>query len=188
MEQVSHLSPAWVSQPPDAVQECWEAVQRRVTGSERDAGVSWTLRWLFAGEVGPVTSRPPTQSTRESARAESWAALCLAADMPEPTEADWRRLGAEPLPLVKTLDREFAYGTWRTLSWLLGVRGDWPVHSGWHVSASLPVECPHNYVPQRERDTDAWRAADQAARERAQAEALAHWRHIRKLADETAQG
>lgn len=183
MDQVSHLAPGWVVQPPDAVQECWEAVWRRVTGSERDAGVSWTLRWLFDGEVGPVTSRPPSQCTRENARAESWAALCLAADMPGPTEEDWRRLGADPLPVVRTLDREFTYGVWRTLSWLLGVREDWPVYSSWHRAASMGKEAPHNYVPRRERDTDAWRAADVAARERAQAEALLHWRHVRKLAD-----
>jgi hypothetical protein len=187
MAQVSHLTPAWVTQERHAVQECWDAVMvRRVTGSERDTGVSWTLRWLLEGEVGPVTSRSPRECTWENARAESWVALCLAAGMPGPTEEDWRRLGATPLPSVTKVGREFAYGAWRTLSWLLGVREDWPVYTSWHRAASLPVESPHNYVRHHERDTDAWRAADRAAREQAQADALRHWQHVRNLADTNA--
>jgi hypothetical protein len=106
--------------------------------------------------------------------------------MPGPTEEDWCRLGAASLPSVTTLDREFAYGVWRTLSWLLGVWEDWPVYSSWHRAASLPKECPHNYVHHRERDTDVWRAADQAARALAQTEALVYWRHTRKMAGDTA--
>ncbi len=184
MAQVSHLTPAWVVQERRAVQECWEAaVERRTTPTDRDRGVNWTMRWLFAEEVGPVTSRPPTECTRENARAESWVALCLAADMPGPTEGDWRRLGAAPLPPVTTLDREFSYGAWRTLAWLLGVREDWPIYTSWHRAASLPKECPHHYIRHAGRNTDAWRAADQAARERAHSDALTHWRHVRKLAD-----
>jgi hypothetical protein len=187
MAQVSDLTPGWVVQEPHAVQECWDAavVRRTRAPTQRDQGVSWTLRWMFEGEVGPVTSRPPGECTRETARAESWVALCLAAGMPGPTEDDWRRLGAEPLP-ADPVDQEFAYGAWRTLAWLLGVREDWPTYTSWHRSASLPKECPHHYVPGHQRDTDAWRAADAAARERACADALLHWRHVRDLADQTA--
>ena len=158
---------------------------RRTTFSERESGVRWTLGWMFEGEVGPVTGRPPAECTRETARAESWVALCLAAGMPGPTEEDWARLGAEPLP-ADVVDQEFAYGAWRTLAWLLGVREDWPIHTSWHSAASLPKECPHHYVPRRQRDTDAWRAADAAAREQARADALRHWQHVRDLADRTA--
>ena len=185
MAQVSHLTPAWVRQEPHAVQECWDTVmvRRVITHSDRISGVSWTLRWLFEGEVGPVTSRSPRECTRENARAESWVALCLAAKMPGPTEEDWRRLSAEPLPSVTKVDQEFAYGAWRTLSWLLGVRDDWPVYTSWHRSASLPKECPHHSVPHSDRDTDQWRAADRAAREQAQADARHHWEHVRHLAD-----
>jgi hypothetical protein len=183
MAQVSDLTPDWVRQEPHAVQECWEAaVVRRRTITERESGVCWTLRWLFEGEVGPVTSRPPAECTRETARAESWVALCLAAGMPGPTEEDWRRLGAVPRPAA-TVDQEFAYGAWRTLAWLLGVREDWPIHTSWHLAAGIPDECPHHFVPGYERDTDTWRAADAASRERARTDALRYWRHVRDLAD-----
>ena len=83
MAQVSDRTPDWVVQEPHAVQECWEsAVVRRTTPTERDRGVNWTLRWMFECEVGPVTGRSPRECTRETARAESWVALCLAAGMP----------------------------------------------------------------------------------------------------------
>jgi hypothetical protein len=139
---------------------------------------------LTIGEVAPITGRLADHQDREHARAESWAALCVAAGMPDPTPQDWRRLGADPLP-VERADPEFAYGVWRTLSWLLGVREEWPLYSSWHRAASLPKECPHHYAPKKDRDTAAWRAADQAARERATTEAREHWWHIRRWADAT---
>jgi hypothetical protein len=156
MAQVSNLTPAWVVQERRAVQECWDTVivRRTITHSDRISGVAWTLRWLFEDEVGPVTSRPRGEYTRENARAESWVALCLAAKMPGPTAQDWRRLGATPLPPVTKVDTEFAYGAWRTLAWLFGVREDWPVYTSWHRDASLPVECPHHSVPHSKRDTE----------------------------------
>ncbi|MCW2899057.1 MAG: hypothetical protein JWO67_1322 [Streptosporangiaceae bacterium] len=174
--------------PPHAWEELCLTDDRRVSPrTDRCWGVNQTLAWLTFGEVAPITGRLANQRDRQHARAESWAALCVAAGMPDPTPEDWRRLGADPLP-VERVDPEFAYGVWRTLSWLLGVREDWPVYSAWHSAARLPKECPHFYVPKQDRDTPEWRAADQAARERARAEAREHWEHIRGLADATAGG
>jgi hypothetical protein len=177
--------PRWCVQPAHAWEELCAADDRRMSPrTPRCWGINQTLCWLTIGEVAPITHRA-TPEGRAEVRAESWAALCIAAGRPEPTPGDWRRLGADPLPLQR-VDPEFAYGVWRTLSWLLGVREDWPLYSSWHRAAALPKECPHFYAPQHERDTDAWRAADQAARERAGAEARRWWEHIRAAVDRTA--
>jgi hypothetical protein len=60
------------------------------------------------------------------------------------------------------------------------------VHNSWQINADIPPEQPHLYVPWSDRDTDAWRAAERACRDRAEQDALCHWRHIRQLADATA--
>ena len=77
------------------------------------------------------------------------------------------------------------YGVWRALAWMLGVREDWPLHTAWHQAAEIPRERPHMSVPKQQRDTDAWRAADQASRDQAQRDALRYWQHVRALADKT---
>lgn len=153
-------------------------------GDKRLVGVTATMAWLLIGEVAPVTGRVGDQS-REAARAESWLALCIAAGQPGPTPEDWRRLGAEPLPARKD-DREFAYGVWRTLAWLMGVREEWPVYTSWHRAASMPKPDPHLDVRTDQRDSPQWRAAHAAAWERDEADALRHWRHVREMADATA--
>jgi len=179
--------PSWVACTADEVRECDRVSGQRVAqgfGGEREIGVSSTLAWLLIGEVAPVTWRPGDPS-REVARAESWLALCLAAGQPEPTAEDWRRLGAEPFPARETR-REFAYGVWRTCAWLMGVREDWPTYTAWHRAAGMPRPDPHLDIPVDQRDTPRWRAAHAAAWERDEADALRHWRHVRRLADSTA--
>jgi hypothetical protein len=140
------------------------------------------------GDTSPLSNR--VGRDRDEARAESWLALCLAAGEVAPTYRDWERLGVEPRPLDSAFatiaeDREYPFGVWRTLSWLLGVREDWPVYTSWHRAAELPNPYPHHYVPPRQRDA-AWHAADAAAREQARSEAHRWWAHVRRLADETA--
>ena len=105
---------------------------------------------------------------------------------PEATDrAGLARLGVAPRAVRPEIagDREFAYGVWRTLAWLLGVREDWPIYTAWHRAAGIPRERAHVLVPVARRRTGAWRAAAQAARERAEQDALHHWRHVRRLAD-----
>src|SRR5690348_4584043 len=141
--------PAWVVPPLHAVEECARLADRRLElgpyrATRRDVGVSAALAWLTLGEVSPVTWRSCNTSTHgveparepggaavewwrsgvtfEVARAESWVALSMAAGQLPPTDDDWRMLGVEPRPVALDDDREFAYGVWRTLSWLLGVR------------------------------------------------------------------
>lgn len=193
--------PSWVVPEFDAVMEC-ERVARRRLGlgpravTARDSGVTAALAWLTIGEVSPVTRRGSTGGQHadaswtagvswELARAESWVALCVAAGAPDPTAEDWRRLGVEPA-LASVDDAEFAYGAWRTLAWLLGVREDFPIYTSWHRAASIRRDRTHLYG-RRPADRDAaWRAAEQAARDQARADARRHWEHVRARVDATA--
>lgn len=178
--------PSWVVPTIDDVRECERVCERRAElgSDQRDLGVLAAVVWLTLGEVAPLSWRTGAP-TRAVARAESWLALCVAAGQAGPTDEDWRRLGASPLPPVKD-DREFAYGVWRALAWLLGVTDEWPTYTGWHRAAGLAPPRPHLYVPHQQRGTEAWKTADQASRDRAESDALRHWRHVRQRADATA--
>ncbi|MGH3536400.1 MAG: hypothetical protein ACRDQG_17035 [Pseudonocardiaceae bacterium] len=182
-----HPVPDWVVPAVDAVRECHRVgLNMQARGVDaRDHGSLDALFWVTLGDVSPMTRRLGSEATWEQARAESWVALCVAAGKPLPTERDWQRLGVAPKAAV-TDDREFAYGAWRALAWLLGVREDWPIHTAWHQAAQIPWERPHVYeVPREQWDTPAWRAADQASRDQAERDALRHWQHVRQLADAT---
>lgn len=178
--------PAWVVPDADAFEECFRVTDNMLGwAGRRNVGVLRVFLWLTIGEYSPITERRGSETSWEMARAESWAALSLAAGKPSPTVDDWRRLGIEPRP-TGTDDREFAYGAWRALAWLLGVREDWPTYTSWHRAASMPHEEEHLAVPPSERDTEVWRAADRASRDRAEKDALRHWQHIRERVDATA--
>lgn len=194
--------PSWVVPEYDAVREC-ERVSVRLLGHQpygattRDSGVAAALVWLTLGEVSPMTHcawpgvfDPPDRSgtwtsgaTWEAARAESWVALCVAAGAPVPAKDDWRRLEVEPAPAVVD-DVEFAYGVWRALAWLLGVREDWPIYTGWHQAAGIPHDRPH--LTTRPRDAAARQAAERAAQDQARADARRWWEHVRARVDATA--
>jgi hypothetical protein len=171
--------PDWCVPPPHAVQEAWASLGRRRSLTSRDHGVWETLAWVGLGDTSPLSN--VVGRDRGAARAESWLALCVAADGPPPTASDWERLGVQPRA-ARPVDREVAFGVWRTLAWLLGVREDWPVYTSWHLAAELPTPHPHHYVREADRD-EAWHVADTAAREQATAEARRWWTHIRRLAD-----
>ncbi|MEO7194313.1 MAG: hypothetical protein ABIZ05_05745 [Pseudonocardiaceae bacterium] len=181
--------PGWVVRPFPEVLECYRVADRMLDGfgDDRMDGAFQVFVWLTIGEVSPMTERSWRAATWEVARAESWVALCVAAGKPAPTAGDWERLGVTPHAAV-TENREFAYGVWRALAWLLGVRDDWPVHTSWQVAAGMPREQPHLCVRARDRDTEAWRAADQASRDLAAVDAVRHWEHIRARVDATAGG
>lgn len=123
--------------------------------------------------------------TWEVARAESWVALCVAAGQGAPAAEDWRRLGVDARPPV-TDDREFAYGVWRTLAWLLGVREEFPIHTSWHRAAGIEPERPHLYRTRAGPPDAAWHAAERAARDQAETDALRYWRHVRQRVDASA--
>lgn len=84
-----------------------------------------------------------------------------------------------------TDDRELAYGAWRTLAWLLGVREDWPIQGAWHRAAGIARDRPHLDAPAGARSRAGWEAAEQASRDQASADAMTYWRHVRRLADAT---
>lgn len=119
------------------------------------------------------------------ARSESWVALSRAADAPPPSDDDWRRLGVDPAP-AKQCDREYAYGVWRALAWLLGVREDFPIYTSWHRSAEIPHDRPHLRATVYGGKPDAaWHAAEQAAQDQAHrdaARAVGDGRPARRLA------
>lgn len=122
--------------------------------------------------------------TFTEARAESWVALSMAAGQGELPSLDWRMLGVEPRPATVDENPEFAYGVWRTLSWLLGVREDFPIYTSWHRAAEIPPDRPHLYAPLRGGEPDAaWFAAEQAAQDQARTDALRWWRHVRAQVD-----
>jgi hypothetical protein len=179
--------PSWVVPTIDEVRECERVCNRRMQlgADQRDTGVLGAIVWFTLGEVSPISWRTggPDWAT---VRAESWSALCLAAGMPGPTVEDWRRLDVVARPPARS-DREFAYGVWRTLAWLLGVRADWPTYTAWHRAAGIPPFRPHLHVPAAQRHTEAWRAAERASLDQAESDALRHWRHIRGRADATTQ-
>lgn len=120
-------------------------------------------------------------ATWEQARAESWVALCVAAEAPAPTVRDWERLGVDPRPAV-VADLDHAYGAWRTLAWLLGVRPDPPVElPERHADGSL-VGGPR-YATRPDPASPVWQAAQARRRARARVDAGRHWEHVRRLAD-----
>jgi len=202
--------PPWVVPPLHAVEECDRVARRslelpRYRATSRDSGVAAALVWLTLGEVSPLTQRfgggtmdppgaapgdPPaiwcSDVTYQTARAESWVALSRAADAPPPSDDDWRRLGVEPAT-AKDCEREYAYGVWRALSWLLGFREDFPLYTSWHCAAEIPHDRPHLRAPVRGGQPDAaWHAAEQAAQDQAHRDARRHWAHIRARLDATA--
>lgn len=193
--------PSWVVPAIDAVLECERVVRRRLElgpfrSTTRDAGVAAALAWLTLGEVSPMTARFgggvaqgstwTSSATWEMARAESWVALCSAAGEAPPVDEDWRRLGVEPAPPVSD-DQEFAYGAWRALAWLLGVREDFPTYTSWHRSAGLPPDRPHLNGPLRGGEpAPTWWVAEQASQDQAQHDARRHWEHVRARINATA--
>jgi hypothetical protein len=197
--------PSWVVPELDAVRECERVALRLLDhrpygATTRDSGAAAALVWLTLGEVSPMTRRasvgvfePQDRSgtwisgvTRELARAESWVALCVAAEAPPPTPQDWERLGVEPAEAAGE-DPEYAYGVWRTLAWLLGVPEESPIYTAWHRAAGIPRDRPH-LVRRSLGDpvTAAWWAAERAAQDQARADARRWWEHVRARADATA--
>ena len=84
-------------------------------------------------------------------------------------------------------DHEFAYGVWRTLAWLLGVREDFSIYTSWHRAAGIPYDRPHLRTrSKRAAATPAWHAAERAAQDQAQTDARRWWEHVRARVDATA--
>lgn len=147
------------------------------------AGQLAAVGWVTGVRDAPVTERADSASW-EMVRAESWVALCHAAQAPPPRERDWERLGVAARPVVAG-GADFAHGAWRTMAWLLGVHAQPPTE--------LPERAEDGSVPPWERRyamapqprSPKWRAMEARRLERNHAEALRHWRHIRDRADST---
>jgi hypothetical protein len=110
-------------------------------------------------------------------------ALCVTAEAGLPTAQDWMRLGVSPAsPAVAAEDVFWAYGVWRTLAWLLGVRPDPPAElperttDGELVGGPLHTSRPDSASPM-------WQATRARCRREDLADAQRYWRHVRSLAD-----
>lgn len=155
--------PAWAAPPHVQIQAAHHAAWETygVTGSLVHGGAFAAINWFTGCQSAPVTERGEPVS-RDLVRAESWTALCGAAEMAAPTARDWRRLGVEPRGL-STRDPGWCYGAWTALSWLLGTRDEPPV--------PLPDPAGEPLYAVR---------PDPAAQ---RAEARREWSRIRQLAD-----
>lgn len=183
------IIPAWVVAPHRQVVDLNYMTYVLATEIEsvHGQGQLAAVGWVTGQCAAPVTHRAEPV-TFKLARAESWAALCVAANDSAPTTRDWERLAVRPAATV-SVDADFAHGAWRTFAWLLGVRPDPPIE--------LPVRDADGSIPPWERHyayrgdptQPEWQAADQRRRERNRAEALQYWRHIRRqleLSEQTA--
>lgn len=182
------------SAPDYAVVPAWVAPQHRqvvelhyltyglveAIGDGEARGQLAAVGWVVGGDRTPATywSAP---ATWEQARAESWVALCVAAEAPPPTEQDWARLGVSPRPTVVD-DVDSAYGVWRTLAWLLGVRPDPPVELPERDEGGELVGGPL-YVARPDPSSPIWQAAEARRRRERLEDARRHWQHVRRLAD-----
>lgn len=173
------LVPEWVVPEPQQVGDLarytrWLAEDM----GHRTAQGEWAaVRWVTGQGIPPLTGMIES-ATWELARAQSWVALSRAANGTLPTTREWLGLGVSPRPIAAG-DREFAYGAWRALAWLLGVRpasiteppprdADGVVLPGTELMSS----------PARPQDP-AWQAGQQPRRERDIADARVWWEHVR---------
>lgn len=70
------------------------------------------------------------------------------------------------------------------VSWLLGVREDFPIYTSWHRAAGLKPDRPHLRAPPRpSRPDEAWWAAERASRDQAETDARSYWQHVRERVD-----
>jgi len=173
------LIPQWVVPEPREVGD----LRRYTRWAGQDMGHvtaqgEWAVvEWVVGGERPPITGMIESV-TWELARAQSWVALSRAANGTLPTTREWAALGVSPRPTAAG-DREFAYGVWRALAWVLGVRPtsitrppardvDGVVLPGTELM-SLPAR-PADRV---------WQAGQQPRRDREIAEARVWWEHVR---------
>ena len=139
------------------------------------------VEWVTGGRVSPMTHRDEPVSWA-LARAESWVALCVAANNNEPPPSDWAMLGVEPRPWGAG-DGDFAHGAWRTLAWLLGVRPDPPIELPRRDEDGQLEPGGERYATRPDPTSPYWREADQRRRQRNRAEAQDWFRHVRSQID-----
>lgn len=179
--------PAWVCPDHGRIAELHHLVYQldEVTGRVDIRGVLAAIEWMTSGAPAPVTGRDDPVSW-EQARAESWVALCAAAEAPAPTASDWARLGVYP-QRATVGDSEHAYGAWRTLAWLLGARPDPPVEPPERDADGHRIDGPR-YAVRPDLSSPVWRASEARRLHHAREDAQAHWRHIRQLVNASAAG
>ena len=146
--------------------QAYEANQLPVT-----AGIVAAIGWCVGVQAAPCTERDDAASAA-LVRAETWLALCYAAEMGEPTRRDWDLFGVKPLPAVTT-DQEWSYGAWIALEWMLGDR------------AEPPIRLPNGpqdpvYIVPLKPGSDEWHEKRRRWVQQNRAEARQRWATIRR--------
>jgi hypothetical protein len=172
--------PAWVVADHRQVKELYYLAYALATkvDSVHAQGQLATLDWLTGGRVAPMTHREEPVSWA-LARAESWVALCVAANNGQPLSSDWAMLGVEPRPWVSG-DGDFAHGAWRTLAWLLGVRPDPPIELPRRDENGDLEPGGERYATRPDPSSPYWREADRRRRQRNREEARTWFQHVRR--------
>jgi len=176
--------PRWVVPSTLEVNDCHrlDCQVAEVTKAHDTLGQILALEWVCGLRDAPLTDRAEQPVTRAMARAESWVALCDAAGQSDPTDGDWRQLGAAPLPAVIS-NAAFSYGAWRMLTWLLGERAEPPEELPQRDEDGTLPPWEQRYVARPNPDSPTWQAAQQQRRERQRAEAFAAWQLARRRRD-----
>jgi hypothetical protein len=140
-------------------------------------GQATAVDWATGGRRAPVTRRGD-RASRALVRAESWVALCRAANDSEPTPADWDHLGV-PYSRSREADRDFAHGAWRALAWLLGVRPDPPLDVPLRAEDGSVPPGSETYTMRARPGDPLWENVQHVYRERNTADAVLWFNHVR---------
>jgi hypothetical protein len=115
--------PDWIVRTPAEVRDSFDEAGRLDIHQvrQRHQAITHALHWVCYGGGAPISGVRRLQApTRLDARKEYAAALYVAYYGETPTPQIWQRLGYT-LPIHPVGDtREYAYGAWRTLGWLIG--------------------------------------------------------------------
>lgn len=136
------------------------------------------LEWVTGVRPAPMTQRTEPVSW-ELVRAESWVALCVAAENTGPTAREWEQLRVEPRPRLAG-DDDFAHGAWRTLAWLLGVRPDPPLGLPARDVDGQLLPGEERYATRPNPASPVWQSADVQRRDQNRTEAQRWCRHVRE--------
>jgi hypothetical protein len=182
--------PEWVRPHADEVADCYQlsVALAEATGSEEAKGEVSAIGWVVSDWNTPGLHGVRLPVTQESARAVSYLELCQAADKRAPS---WvlEQLGIveQPRRVGSATDHEaaaeWAYGAWRTLSWLLGARPDPPFELPRRLVDGSIVPSDQLYTVRPNPESPVWQAAEARRREKHRDEALRWWRRYPELAD-----
>ncbi len=155
-----------------------------ITGCVQARGQCAAVRWLMGTtDPAPITEGQ-SAVTRDAARLESRLALCMAAGRPAEADQARARLGVPPLLIVEG-SRWWAHGVWRTLSWVLGERGDPPIELPVVAEDGSILPGTQVYAVPRNPESALWRRSEARREQLELDEAYRWWRDSYPVARDT---